>query len=877
MGLLAALTLFLANKAKAAPGYTLTINVVGSGSVTRNPTNPFYPPGANVILTAISNDPTWFFSSWSGDASGTSNPLNTTMDSNKVITATFQQFPTFTLTLATNGQGSISSSPPGGVYVSNTSVTVTATPATGWVFVSWSGGATGSVNPLFVTVNSNLSLTGTFAQLPAFDVQPQGVTNVVGSTVGFSSHAVGAAPLSYQWFFGNSLRPGATNSTLTLTNVSPTDAGNYQVVVTNNYGSATSLLAALVLTNASGSTNVLSVCDEPSLRAAIATGGWVSITCNGTITLANTINITNHVILDGQNVSLTISGGNAVRLFNVAPGAALSATNLLLANGCVSNIPTADGGAIYNDGGTVTLVSCILTNNCVESALISGPSGNSLSRGGAIFSQNGAVSLLGCGIYNNTAGGFYSTAYYGWNAYGGAIYNSNGVVKMVCCGFSSNFCTAINTGSGLAGGAAYGGVVFQASGSLFITNSSFASNGALGGPSGAPNYTDGPGYGGALCINGGGAVVDHSQFTGNAANGGTAAKYPQSGFGGAVYCSGTFLAESCTFAANQALAGNSTETGLETGQGGAIFNAGFATLSRCSIVSNLVQGSAGIWVMFLNDQPGGPALGGGIFNASQLKATNCTFALNSAVGGVGSHQYSSTPNGSALGGGIFNSTNATSILVCVTLASNFCIASGTGFSPSNGLAAGAQIANTNGTLRLHNTIIAYGGTNGNAYGVITDDGFNISSDGSANLLGGSSYNYTDPKLAPLDYYTGPTPCLALLSNSPAIDFGDSSGAPATDQRWYPRPNGDGVDIGAYEFYAPTQAVLVARLNMAASTDTAGLNFTAFPINIYRVQTSSNLMTWSDLETNGPFATVTNISRTFSTQGAGQRYFRLFLQ
>jgi hypothetical protein len=40
----------------------------------------------------------------------------------------------------------------------------------------------------------------------------------------------------------------------------------------------------------------------------------------------------------------------------------------------------------------------------------------------------------------------------------------------------------------------------------------------------------------------------------------------------------------------------------------------------------------------------------------------------------------------------------------------------------------------------------------------------------------------------------------LLPNSPCIDSGTLNGAPATDLDGNPRPNGDGVDMGAYEFY-----------------------------------------------------------------------------
>lgn len=115
--LAAFVSLWLAANTADATTFTLSANVVGSGSVGRNPTNSngVYPAGVNVTLTAISNNPSWYFSGWSGDASGTDNPLNVGMDSNKVITATFLQLPSYTLTLATNGQGGISLSPPGGI------------------------------------------------------------------------------------------------------------------------------------------------------------------------------------------------------------------------------------------------------------------------------------------------------------------------------------------------------------------------------------------------------------------------------------------------------------------------------------------------------------------------------------------------------------------------------------------------------------------------------------------------------------------------------------------------------------------------------------------------------------------------------------------
>jgi uncharacterized repeat protein (TIGR02543 family) len=68
--------------------YTLTTNVVGSGSVSRNPDQATYVYGDVVELSAVP-DVGWSFSGWSGDLSGSNNPETITMDDNKTVTATF--------------------------------------------------------------------------------------------------------------------------------------------------------------------------------------------------------------------------------------------------------------------------------------------------------------------------------------------------------------------------------------------------------------------------------------------------------------------------------------------------------------------------------------------------------------------------------------------------------------------------------------------------------------------------------------------------------------------------------------------------------------------------------------------------------------------
>jgi uncharacterized repeat protein (TIGR02543 family) len=74
------------------PDFTLTVNIVGSGSVTLNPDSTTYTYGTEVNLTAVANAG-WTFSGWSGDLSGTNNPATIVMDADKTVTALFTADP----------------------------------------------------------------------------------------------------------------------------------------------------------------------------------------------------------------------------------------------------------------------------------------------------------------------------------------------------------------------------------------------------------------------------------------------------------------------------------------------------------------------------------------------------------------------------------------------------------------------------------------------------------------------------------------------------------------------------------------------------------------------------------------------------------------
>jgi hypothetical protein len=103
-------------------------------------------------------------------------------------------------------------------------------------------------------------------------------------------------------------------------------------------------------------------------------------------------------------------------------------------------------------------------------------------------------------------------------------------------------------------------------------------------------------------------------------------------------------------------------------------------------------------------------------------------------------------------------------------------------------------------MGLTNTIIANsirGGDCLNDKGTISTNINNLVEDGTCSD-GGLNFKTGDPLLDVLGDNGGLTQTLALLPGSPAIDAGDTSLGPLTDQRGVYRPQGFQTDIGAYE-------------------------------------------------------------------------------
>jgi len=152
----------VANFALAA-NITFTLNVIANnGTVVKNPVQEAYNSGSTVELTATPN-PGYTFTSWSGDATGTTNPLTVNMNANKNITANFTLIPinTFALNVIANN-GTVVKNPNLVSYESGASVNLTATPNSGFKFDSWSGDASGNLPTATVIMNSNKNVTANF-------------------------------------------------------------------------------------------------------------------------------------------------------------------------------------------------------------------------------------------------------------------------------------------------------------------------------------------------------------------------------------------------------------------------------------------------------------------------------------------------------------------------------------------------------------------------------------------------------------------------------------------------------------------------------------------------------------------------------------------
>ncbi|MEI7730038.1 MAG: autotransporter-associated beta strand repeat-containing protein [Verrucomicrobiota bacterium] len=125
-----------------------------------------------------------------------------------------------------------------------------ATPGTGLVW-----------NTNQLAVNGTLMVQG----IPVITQDPVSQTSGTHLTAIFTAGAQGYPAPDYRWYFDtNTQVAGATSLTLTLNNLQLSQAGYYQLVASNLYGSATSAPAQLVITNTVTGPSVLVITPSPT-------------------------------------------------------------------------------------------------------------------------------------------------------------------------------------------------------------------------------------------------------------------------------------------------------------------------------------------------------------------------------------------------------------------------------------------------------------------------------------------------------------------------------------------------------------------------------------------------------------------------------------
>jgi len=480
-------------------------------------------------------------------------------------------------------------------------------------------------------------------------------------------------------------------------------------------------------------------------------------------------------------------------------------------------------GAISLTGGELTLG---------KDLAIAGPGASALAISG---NQSSRLFSVGSNVTAQISGLTLQDGQAAPSEHGGAIYNA-GHLRVSSCVIASN--SAGNSFSLVDHAGGKGGGIFSV-GILLVENSIISWNRTGAGAAGGNQHLNGnPGWGGGsgggICSEGSMLSILGSSLSNNIAGGGGAGGFGQvgGGFGGGG------------------------------GAGGGIFLL-TGIVERCSIVSNYAgPGGRGGSSSASPSGGGNGGAGGGICGAVMM-ITNCTIAGNYAGGGGEGGLRTSFPMGTAGGGpggdggGIQCAGYTNAIFVACTIAGNHAGRGGYGgtepfpnFGPDG---YGGGCANLGGGRQvLLNSIVADNlvGPSPDVYGLFLSLGHNLVgiTNGSSGFnapgdLTGTLASALDPKLAGLAGNGGLTVTMALMSDSPAINAGTTQGSPALDQRGVMRPQGLGVDIGAYEYQFASPLITGEGF---LSPSQFWLQGCGLPNHFYALQTSTNLSEWTDL-------------------------------
>ncbi len=233
---------------------------------------------------------------------------------------------------------------------------------------------------------------------PAITTQPAALALTEAQSALFSVVASGTDPLSYQWQKDGVALPGATSASYALAAVHGVHIGNYRVVVTNAFGTATSNVAALAVTLVPPTTPVIST--QPAPTQTVTEAGTASFavvaTGNGLLSYQWTksgVNLVNGAGIAGatspnlsiSNVLASAAGSYACVITNALNGttATLTSSAAILAVNTAPTITTQPLAAqTLAQGGTATFTAAATGNGTLSYQWSKG--GSSLSNGGRI-------------------------------------------------------------------------------------------------------------------------------------------------------------------------------------------------------------------------------------------------------------------------------------------------------------------------------------------------------------------------------------------------------------------------------------------------------------------------------------------------------------
>jgi uncharacterized repeat protein (TIGR02543 family) len=172
--------------------YSLTVAVSPVAGGTASPSGVNWYNSGQIVSVSATASAGYSFLSWTGDQTGSTNPVSLTMGGQKSVTANFTQNQyTVAVSVSPSGSGSVTKSPDKPTYIYGDQVTLTATANTGYSFGSWSGDASGTASPTTITINSNKAVSATFtaiAETVSTPTTPTGSgSGVTGTSYSYST------------------------------------------------------------------------------------------------------------------------------------------------------------------------------------------------------------------------------------------------------------------------------------------------------------------------------------------------------------------------------------------------------------------------------------------------------------------------------------------------------------------------------------------------------------------------------------------------------------------------------------------------------------------------------------------------------------------